>query len=153
MDAVQKAQALTPHELDSPGTFLRVDAATRNVLPSWHELWQYREMLYFLVWRDIKVRYKQMLLGAAWAIIQPVITMVVFTVVFWNVAKIPSNGIPYPLFSFAALVPWTFFSNGVALAVQSLVVQAHLLKKIYFPRPDLPFSPLLPSLTYHFLPL
>src|SRR5258708_18557533 len=77
------------------------------------ELWEYRELLYFLVWRDIKVRYKQTALGASWAIIQPFLTMVVFSIFFGHLAGIPSDGIPYPIFSFAALVPWTFFANGL----------------------------------------
>lgn len=98
------------------------------------DLWAYRELLYFLVWRDIKVRYKQTLLGAAWAIIQPFFTMVVFSLVFGRLAQIPSDELPYPLFSFAALVPWTFFANGMAQAANSLVGNAHLITKIYFPR-------------------
>ena len=85
------------------------------------ELWDYRELLYFLVWRDIKVRYKQTALGAAWAIIQPFFTMVVFSVFFGSLAKMPSDGIPYPIFAFAALVPWTFFANGLTQASNSLV--------------------------------
>src|SRR5579884_3100603 len=83
-------------------------------------LWQYRELLYFLAWRDIKVRYKQTALGAAWAILQPFLTMVVFTIFFGRLAHMPSNGIPYPIFSYAALVPWTFFSNGVTFSSTSL---------------------------------
>src|SRR4030095_10860877 len=85
------------------------------------DLWEYRELLYFLVWRDIKVRYKQTALGATWAIIQPFFTMVVFSIFFGHLAKVPSDGIPYPLFSFAALVPWTFFANGLSQSSNSLV--------------------------------
>jgi lipopolysaccharide transport system permease protein len=85
------------------------------------ELWSYRELLYFLVWRDIKVRYKQTVLGVAWAILQPVATMVVFSLFFGRLAGVPSDGVPYPLFSFAALVPWTFFATGLALSANSLV--------------------------------
>jgi lipopolysaccharide transport system permease protein len=98
------------------------------------ELWEFREVLYFLVWRDIKVRYRQTLIGAAWAIVQPFMTMVVFTVFFGRLAKMPSDGIPYPLFAFAALVPWTFFANGLTQGAMSLVASGHLITKVYFPR-------------------
>jgi len=106
-------------------------------------VWQYRELLYFLVWRDIKVRYKQTVLGAAWAIIQPFFTMVVFSLFFGRLAKVPSDGIPYPLFSFAALVPWGFFANGLNHASNSLVSGSNLLKKIYFPRLAMPIATVL----------
>jgi lipopolysaccharide transport system permease protein len=105
-----------------------------------HELWKYRELLYFLVWPDIKVRYKQTILGAAWAIIQPFFTMVVFNVFFGKLAKIPSDGIPYPLFSYVALVPWTFFANGLNQSSNSLVGSANLITKVYFPRMMIPIS-------------
>jgi len=107
------------------------------------ELWQYRELLYFLTWRDIKVRYKQTALGAAWAIIQPVMTMVVFSLFFGKLGKIPSDGIPYPIFSFAALVPWTFFANGLNQSSNSLVGSANLITKIYFPRLAIPIATVL----------
>ena len=100
----------------------------------WKELREHRELLYFLVWRDIKVRYKQTVLGVAWAVIQPIFGMVVFTIIFGNFARIPSDGMPYAVFVYAGLLPWTFFSNGVSQAGQSLVNQQHLLTKIYFPR-------------------
>jgi len=104
------------------------------------ELWEYRELLYFMAWRDIKVRYKQTVLGAAWAIIQPFFTMVVFSIFFGRLAKIPSDGIPYPIFAYAALVPWTFFANGLNNASNSLVGNANLIKKVYFPRLVVPIS-------------
>jgi lipopolysaccharide transport system permease protein len=107
------------------------------------ELWRYRELLYFLTWRDIKVRYKQTALGAAWAIIQPVMTMVVFSLFFGKLGKIPSDGIPYPIFSFAALVPWTFFANGLNQSSNSLVGSANLITKIYFPRLAIPIATVL----------
>ncbi len=107
------------------------------------ELWSYRELLYFFVWRDIKVRYKQTLLGFAWAILQPVLTMVVFTLFFGNLAKVPSEGVPYPLFSFAAVLPWTLFSEGITRSSNSLIQEANLLQKIYFPRLLLPSSGVL----------
>jgi lipopolysaccharide transport system permease protein len=99
-----------------------------------HELWAYRELLYFLAWRDLKVRYRQTVLGALWALIQPVFTMVVFSVFFGRVAQIPSDGVPYPLFSMAALVPWTFFANTMTQAANTVVIDANMIRKIYFPR-------------------
>jgi lipopolysaccharide transport system permease protein len=107
------------------------------------ELWSYRELLYFLVWRDIKVRYKQTALGAAWAIIQPFFTMLVFTIFFGRLANIQSDGVPYALFSFAALVPWTFFANGLSQSADSLVSNSNLIKKVYFPRLVVPFAAVL----------
>jgi lipopolysaccharide transport system permease protein len=107
------------------------------------ELWEYRELLYFLTWRDIKVRYKQTALGAAWAIIQPFMTMVVFSLFFGKLAKVPSDGMPYPIFSFTALVPWTFFANGLQQASNSLVGSQNLIKKVYFPRLTIPISTVL----------
>ena len=104
------------------------------------ELWEYRELLYFLTWRDIKVRYKQTVLGAAWAIIQPFFTMVVFSLFFGRLAKMPSDGIPYPIFSYTALVPWTFFANGLNQSSNSLISSARLITKIYFPRLAIPIS-------------
>ena len=105
------------------------------------ELWQYRELLYFLVWRDVKVRYKQTALGAAWAIIQPVMSMVVFSIFFGKLAKMPSDGIPYPIFSYTALLPWTYFAGALGQASNSLVGSASLLKKVYFPRFIIPLTP------------
>ena len=110
------------------------------------DLWEYRELLYFLTWRDIKVRYKQTVLGATWAIIQPFFTMVVFSLFFGRLAKIPSDGIPYPLFAFAALVPWTFFANGLSQSSNSLVGSAELITKVYFPRLIIPVASILSGL-------
>jgi homopolymeric O-antigen transport system permease protein len=107
------------------------------------DLWDYRELLYFLVWRDVKVRYKQTVLGVCWAIIQPLLTMLVFTIFFGRLGKMPSDGIPYPLFSFAALVPWTFFANGLNQSASSLVSSADLIKKVYFPRLTIPIATVL----------
>src|SRR5437899_7624205 len=103
-------------------------------------LWEYRELLYFLTWRDIKVRYKQTVLGGAWAIIQPFFTMIVFSLFFGRLAKVPSDGVPYPIFSFAALVPWTFFANGLSESSNSLVGSANLITKVYFPRLTIPLA-------------
>lgn len=104
------------------------------------ELWEYRELVYFLVWRDVKVRYKQTALGAAWAILQPLFSMAVFTVVFGNLAKMPSDGIPYPLFSYAALLPWNYFAQGLSSSSDSLVGSANLIRKVYFPRLAIPVA-------------
>ena len=115
------------------------------------EIWQYRELLYFLTWRDIKVRYKQTVLGAAWAIIQPFFTMVIFSIFFGKLAKVPSDGIPYPIFAYAALVPWTFFANGLNQASNSLVGSANLIRKVYFPRMVIPISSVLSGAVDFFL--
>jgi lipopolysaccharide transport system permease protein len=101
-------------------------------------LWAYRELLYFLTWRDVKVRYKQTALGAAWAIIQPLFTMIIFSIFFGKLAGMPSDGIPYPLFAYAGLLPWTFFSNAVNGSGNSLVGSANLITKVYFPRMIIP---------------
>jgi homopolymeric O-antigen transport system permease protein len=111
-----------------------------------NELWDYRELLYFLVWRDVKVRYKQTAIGAAWAVIQPVITMIVFTAVFDKFAKVPSGGLPYPIFSFTALLPWNYFSRALNQSILSLVSNANLITKVYFPRLLLPISAVLAGL-------
>jgi len=122
---------------------LRIEPSRGFVPLKLKDLWDYRELLYFLVWRDIKVRYKQTALGVLWAIIQPVMTMVVFSIFFGNLAKLSSDGIPYPIFSFAALVPWTLFSNGLAQATNSLVASSNLIKKVYFPRLIIPIATVL----------
>ncbi|MFN7209746.1 MAG: ABC transporter permease [Aggregatilineales bacterium] len=110
------------------------------------ELWAYRELLYFLIWRDVKVRYKQTLIGAAWAIIQPFMTMIVFSLFFGRLAGIPSDGVPYPIFSYAALVPWAFFAGGLTNVSNSLVSSGNLIKKVYFPRLVIPLAGVLSGL-------
>ena len=110
------------------------------------DLWHYRELLYFLVWRDIKVRYKQTALGAAWAILQPVMTMVVFTVFFGRLAKVPSDGVPYPVFAFAALLPWQLFAFALTESSNSLVSNQNLITKVYFPRLAVPIASVLAGL-------
>jgi len=104
------------------------------------ELWDYRELLYFLMWRDIKVRYKQTVLGAGWAIIQPLLSMVVFSLFFGRLAKMPSDGVPYPIFSLAGLVPWTFFASGLSQASNKLIGSSNLITKVYFPRLAIPMA-------------
>lgn len=125
----------------TPITFIR---PTRGwVSLRLQEIWEFRELLYFLLWRDLKVRYKQTALGAAWAIIQPFMTMVVFSLFFGRLARVPSDGIPYPIFAYAALVPWTFFANGLNQSSNSLVGSAHLITKVYFPRLTIPLASVL----------
>jgi lipopolysaccharide transport system permease protein len=105
------------------------------------ELWAYRELLYFLVWRDLKVRYAQTILGVAWAVVQPLLTTVIFTVVFGRLARVPSDGVPYPVFALAALVPWTFVSTAYSNAGASVLNNANLITKVYFPRLVVPLAP------------
>jgi lipopolysaccharide transport system permease protein len=106
----------------------------------WRELWAYRELLWVLAARDIKVRYKQSVLGAAWAVVRPFTTMVIFSVIFGKLAKIPSEGFPYPVFVYTGLLPWTFFSTAIGTSSQSLVGSSHLISKVYFPRLIIPLS-------------
>lgn len=103
-------------------------------------LWQYRELLYFLVWRDVKVRYKQTAIGATWAILQPLMTMIIFTAIFGYFAKIPSDGLPYPIFAYTALLPWIYFATALSRSSGSVVSEAHLISKVYFPRVILPLA-------------
>lgn len=104
------------------------------------ELWRYRELVYFLIWRDVKVRYKQTLLGAAWAILKPLLSMVIFSIVFGRLAGLDSDGLPYPVFAYTALLPWTLFHDGVSKAGVSLVSSSHLITKVYFPRLAIPLA-------------
>lgn len=115
-------------------------------LVSFKDLWAYRELLFFLTWRDVKVRYKQTALGAAWAILQPLFMMVIFTIFFGRLAGVESAGIPYPLFALAGLVPWTFFSNAITQSGNSLVGSANLITKVYFPRLIVPAAAMLAGL-------
>lgn len=110
------------------------------------DLWHYRELLYFLIWRDIKIRYKQTLLGAGWAIIQPLFAMLLFTLFFGRLARIPSDGVPYPLFAYAGLLPWTFFANALTNSGNSLVGSSSLITKVYFPRVIIPAAAVLAGL-------
>ena len=130
---------------------IRIEPSKGWVSLKIRELWEYRELLYFLVWRDVKVRYKQSLLGGSWAIIQPFFTMVVFSIFFGKLAGVPSDGVPYPIFSFAALVPWTFFANGMNQASNSLVNGQNLIKKVYFPRLSMPIASVLAGFVDFFL--
>lgn len=110
------------------------------------DLWHYRELVFFLIWRDVKVRYKQTALGAAWAILQPVLQMIVFTVLFGNIAKLSSEGVPYPIFSYTALLPWGLFAKALGDAGRSLVLNRNMLTKVYFPRLVIPISSVVSGL-------
>ena len=111
----------------------------------WKDLWRYRELFFFLAWRDILVRYKQTVIGLAWALLRPFLTMLVFTLVFSKLAKLPSEGVPYPILVFAALLPWQFFSNAFSSAGDSLISNANMISKVYFPRLVIPVSAVIVS--------
>ncbi|HMR63191.1 MAG TPA: ABC transporter permease [Anaerolineae bacterium] len=150
MNSTKQGLATSPIPTTAPESITQRVLPKKRIQPSngWislrlEEVWAYRELLYFFVWRDIKIRYKQTVMGISWAIIQPVFTMVIFSLFFGQLAGVPSDGIPYPIFSFAALVPWTFFANALNLASNSLVNSADMIKKIYFPRLTLPMATVL----------
>jgi len=117
----------------------------RGLKHYWRDLWDYRELFYFLAWRDIAVRYKQTVIGVAWSLIRPLLTMVVFTVVFGKLAKLPSGNTPYPILVFAAMLPWQFFSNALTASSESLVGSANMISKVYFPRLAIPTSSVIVS--------
>jgi lipopolysaccharide transport system permease protein len=123
-----------------------IQPSKRWSLLSLKDIWAYRELLFFLTWRDVKVRYKQTALGAAWAILQPLFMMIIFTIFFGRLAGVASSGIPYPLFALAGLVPWTFFSNAITASGNSLVGSANLITKVYFPRLIVPAAAMLAGL-------
>jgi lipopolysaccharide transport system permease protein len=126
--------------------FLRIQPSRGWTSLKIRELWEYRELISIFVWRDLKVRYRQTVIGVLWAVLQPFLTMVIFSVFFGRLAGVPSDGIPYPIFSYAALVPWTFFANSMSQASNSLVMNADMIKKIYFPRLTMPLSAVLAGL-------
>ena len=119
--------------------------AGRTEKQYWQDIWKYRELFYFLAWRDILVRYKQTFIGIAWALIRPFLTMIVFTIVFGSIAKLPSQGVPYPILVFSAMLPWQFFSNSLSECSNSLVTNSNLISKIYFPRLIVPTSAVVVS--------
>ena len=129
------------NRLDAPAeVMIEAGNAERHY---WADIWRFRDLLYFLAWRDIIVRYKQTALGVAWALIRPLLTMLAFTIVFGRIAKMPSNGVPYPILVFAGLLPWQFFSTAFADAAASLVLNSNLVSKVYFPRLIVPTSALV----------
>jgi lipopolysaccharide transport system permease protein len=125
---------------------VRIHASQGWVSLKLRDVWEHRELIYFLAWRDVAIRYKQTLFGATWAIIQPFLTMVAFSLIFGQLAKIPSDGVPYPIFSYTALLPWNYFATALAKSSNSLVGSANLISKVYFPRLLLPISSVLPAL-------
>jgi len=125
---------------------LRIDPPSGWQALGLRELWAYRELVGFLAWRDVKVRYKQTILGAAWAVLQPLLTMIVFAIFFGRLAGIPSDGVPYPVFAYTALVPWSLFANGLTSSAGSVVGASNLVQKVYFPRLAIPFAPILAGL-------
>ena len=138
--AVDTPNPLVPAAAGTARPVLRIEPSRGWVSLKLGELWEYRELVYFLIWRDVKVRYKQTALGAAWAIVQPLFTMLVFSLFFGRLAKMPSDGIPYPIFAYAALVPWSLFAQGLNQSSDSLVSSANLLRKVYFPRLAIPIA-------------
>jgi len=128
-----------------------VDAERRLLDIGAGEVWKYRELLYFFTWRDVKVRYKQTAMGVGWAIVQPLVTMVIFTVIFGRFAKIPSDDLPYPIFAYTALLPWTYFAQALAKSGTSLVVDANLITKVYFPRLMMPLAAAVAPIVDFFL--
>lgn len=140
--AISDGQQFTGDELPE----LLITPANRWIPLHLSELWEYRELLYFLVWRDIKVRYKQTALGAAWAVMQPLFMMLVFSLFFGRLAKVPSDGIPYPIFAFCALIPWQLFANALTESSNSLVGNQNLITKVYFPRLVIPIAAVLSGL-------
>jgi lipopolysaccharide transport system permease protein len=131
---------------EQSGPTIRVEPSRGWIRINLRELWQYREVFYFLVWRDVKLRYKQTALGAAWAVLQPLFTMVLFSIFFGRLAKMPSDGVPYPAFCYTALVPWSLFAYGLSQGSNSLVGSSNLLTKIYFPRLTIPSASALAGL-------
>lgn len=143
-DAARNVAPADPAEL--PGVHTQtvlIEPPRRWEALNLRDIWAYRELLYFLTWRDVKVRYKQTAIGAAWAVLQPLLTMVVFSVIFGALIHVPSDGLPYPVFAYAALLPWNFFAAALTRASSSLVTDASLLSKVYFPRLLLPVSAVL----------
>ncbi|HVB34259.1 MAG TPA: ABC transporter permease [Patescibacteria group bacterium] len=130
----------------SPASVVEIAPRRSWIEIDWGELWHYRELLYFLIWRDLKVRYKQTVVGAGWAILQPFLTMIVFTLFFGKLAKIPSNGLPYPIFYYAGLLPWTYFAGAVTGATNVMVQNQHVVTKVYFPRLILPLASVVSGL-------
>ncbi|HVI78535.1 MAG TPA: ABC transporter permease [Candidatus Acidoferrum sp.] len=144
--ASQAHAALVPQEEHLELPHFRIEPKRGWVSVNLKDLWQYRELLFFLAWRDVKVRYKQTALGAAWAVIQPLFTMLLFTLFFGRLAKVPSDGIPYPLFSYTALLPWQLFAYALTESSNSVVANERLITKVYFPRLIVPLASILAGL-------
>ena len=132
--------------MNNHSEYTLVIEAGRTELHYWKDLWRFRELFYFLSWRDILVRYKQTAIGIAWSVIRPLLTMIVFTVVFGKLAKLPSEGVPYPILVYVAMLPWQFFANSLSESSNSLISNANMLSKVYFPRLIIPVSAVIVSL-------
>lgn len=137
---------MSDHQQDQALPSIRVIEGDSKPIIDWAELWAYRDLFYFLVWRNIKARYAQSVLGVGWAVIQPVFRMIIFTIVFGNLAEIDSDGVPYAIFSYTALVPWTYFSGALTSASSSLIGASGMITKVYFPRLILPITAVLGKL-------
>jgi homopolymeric O-antigen transport system permease protein len=131
---------------EAPPPVVRITPRRGWLEIDWRDLWEHRELLYFLVWRDVKVRYKQTVIGVGWAILQPFLTMVVFTLFFGKLAKIPSNDLPYPIFYYAGLLPWTYFATAFTSSTSTVVQHQHAISRVYFPRLILPLAAVMPAL-------
>jgi lipopolysaccharide transport system permease protein len=140
VDTHSEVQSAAPSPIRRPTPKIIIEPRRGWVALKLRDVWAYRELLFFLTWRDIKIRYKQTALGAAWALIQPFMTMVVFSLFFGRLAQVPSDGIPYPIFAYAALIPWTYFANSLTLSANSMLTDTNLLKKVYFPRLIMPIA-------------
>jgi lipopolysaccharide transport system permease protein len=145
MTSAAQAAATTPEAVSNAGVIDITPPSGWWAIP-FREIWKYRELLYFLVWRDIKVRYKQTAIGVAWVVLQPLMNMAIFTIVFGRLARLPSDGLPYPVFYFSALVPWAYFAYSLNYATNTVVDNQNLLTKVYFPRLVLPISAVLSGL-------
>lgn len=148
VDAEMKQEAVSsslPPEESQPGVIV-IEPSRGWISLQLADLWQYRDLLFFLAWRDISVRYKQTILGVAWAIIQPFFSMIVFSLFFGRLAGLSSDGVPYPIFSYAAMLPWTYFSTAMTNSSNSLVSSANLLTKVYFPRLVIPLASVIPPI-------
>jgi lipopolysaccharide transport system permease protein len=146
MTALSEEVTLQANKVEQELPLLRIEPSRSWVSLKLHELWEYRELLFFFVWRDIKVRYKQTVIGAGWAIIQPFFTMVVFSLFFGKLAKMPSNGLPYPIFYYSALLPWMYFANALSNATNTMVENQRVITKVYFPRLILPLAAVVSGL-------
>jgi len=143
---LKRLESSTASSSNTSAEFDLVIESGRTELHYWKDLWRYRELFYFLSWRDILVRYKQTVIGVAWSVIRPLLTMVIFTIVFGNLAKLPSGNTPYAILVFAAMLPWQFFSNALGESSTSLIANTNLLTKVYFPRLVVPASAVIVSL-------
>lgn len=133
-------------KMSNQSEYTLVIEAGRTELHYWKDLWRFRELFYFLSWRDILVRYKQTVIGIAWSVIRPLLTMIVFTIVFGKLARLPSEGVPYPILVYGAMLPWQFFANSLSESSNSLITNANMLSKVYFPRIIMPASAVIVSL-------